>query len=293
MKLIPLNDLFVIDTGAIFTLCSTSDKHTIIFDTSLDRDTAKKIDKLFSSPVKKIVNTHSHADHIGGNLFFQEKYNATTYIQKRELSFCFYPEIESSMLYGGASFNKARGKFLCAKKLCNVKPLEKLVEELVEENIKPVEIFGHSPGHTGFLINDIFFAGDGIFSEEVIKKHKILYIFDSEEFVNSLRKIQTVDFEYLLICHKGIFKKGDVEPLVEKNLKHVNDILDHILRILEKHSPLTADEITLQMIEKYEINLTVEYFLLISSTIKGYLKYLENLGKVVTLLEKGLKWKLV
>ncbi|UOD35626.1 MBL fold metallo-hydrolase [Deferribacteraceae bacterium V6Fe1] len=289
MKITKLNDIFIIDSGALNTIFIDTGDGVTLFDTCLSVDAAKKLSKTIGKDVVAILNTHSHADHIGGNSFFENRNNCKTYIHKNELSFCSLPELESALLYGGASFKKGKSKFLCAKPLTNVSTFEN------HTNLKAevIELFGHSPGHCGFKINNILYAGDAIFSKEVIEKHKILYLYDVEEYVNSLNKLKNTDFEYIVFCHKGVLSKDDTNGLIDENIKHTEFISGMITDTLKKMLYANADDISAKIMNVLNIPFEAEYFLLVSSTIKGYLKYLEKLEKVTAIIDNGVKWKLI
>lgn len=283
MEIINLNNSFVLDSGPTNTIFVVEGDFAVLFDTCLTKDNAKKIDKLIGMAVSKVINTHSHADHIGGNRYFQEKYNCPIFIHPKEMTFCLMPELESSVLYGGAPFSAATGKFLCAPPVANVFSVE-------DSGIKFVELPGHSPGMTGFVTDDIFFMGDALFSEENIKKHKLLYLYDVESFLNSLGKIPEIDFKYGVFCHKGILEKENILNIININILHTEKIMGLISDVLSENQNITAEDITVKIMEKLEINFQVESFLLNSSTIKGYLRYMEKSHKALFKMDGGIKW---
>ncbi|MCB4205226.1 MBL fold metallo-hydrolase [Deferribacterales bacterium Es71-Z0220] len=289
MKITKLNDIFVIDSGALNTVFIDTDSGVTLFDTCLNVDTAKKLNKAIGKDVVAVLNTHSHADHIGGNSFFESRYGCKTYIHKNELSFCSLTELESALLYGGASFKKAKSKFLCAKSINNVSTLD----NLENKDIEVVELFGHSPGHCGFKINNTLYAGDAIFSKEVIEKHKILYIYDVKEYINSLYKLKEIEFENIIFCHKGILSKDEANSLIDENLNHTITVGNMIRDTLKKRPLITGEDISADLMKDLNIPFEIEYFLLVSSTIKGYLKYLEDIEKVAPVIDNGVKWKLL
>ena len=287
MKITPLNDLFVVDSGALNTVFTVKNDIATLFDTCLNKDNARKLSRAVNFNVGRIINTHSHADHIGGNSFFENKFNCKSFINKREISFCYFPELEPALLYGGCHFSASKSRFLCATGFNSIDTLEN-----IETDIEIVELFGHSPGHTGFLINNVLYAGDALFSKEVIDKHKILYLYDVENFVYSLKKIKSLNFEYIVFCHKGIIKKDEAIELISENIAHTEKVCEEILHIL-KFSTMNSEEISSKLMQNLNIPFETEYFLLVSSTIKGYLSYLEKNEKIAHLIDKGVKWKRV
>lgn len=283
MEIIKINNSFVLDSGPTYTVFTEKDGCVTLFDTCLTKDNAKKIDKLIKKPVSRIINTHSHADHIGGNSYFQDKYHCPVFVNSKEISFCLMPGLEPSMLYGGSPFSAAEGKFLCAGPSRDVSPIG-------DTGVTFVELPGHSPGLTGFITDDIFFMGDAIFSEDNISKHKLLYLYDVENFLKSLKKISETDFRHGVFCHKGIVEKSDILNLIDLNISHTNDIVKLIIELIAEQSPITAEDITVKLMRKLSINESAESFLLNSSTIKGYLRMMEKSGAVAFRMDGGIKW---
>lgn len=65
---------------------------------------------------KAIVNTHSHADHCGGNRYIKERTGATIYASEIESAIIQYPLLEPLYLFSGASpLRDLRNKFLMAQ----------------------------------------------------------------------------------------------------------------------------------------------------------------------------------
>ena len=94
------------------------DTNVYLIDTGNDKDAGKKVLKIIDEQgwkVKGIINTHSNADHIGGNKVIQDRTNCTILAHNMEKAFTEFPILEPSFLYGGYPFKDLRNKFLMAK----------------------------------------------------------------------------------------------------------------------------------------------------------------------------------
>jgi glyoxylase-like metal-dependent hydrolase (beta-lactamase superfamily II) len=279
------NHIFSIDTGPNLFMGMDTDEGVILFDSCIDESVARKIDKNLSKNISAIVNSHSHADHIGGNHYFQKKYNCSIYVHPSELSFLHRPDLEPSLLNGGFSAQLNSSKFICAKPSYATALNE---EFLLKHNITSVELFGHSPGLTGFIADGVFYIGDGIFSEEVILKHKVLYLYDAEGYNDSLAKIANADFDKAIFCHKGMLDKEDITSLIKINQNHILEIKEILLNIIDA----TKEDIIMEaFINKLDLHVGAELYLLIFSTIKGYLSMMKKEGLIDVEFDKGFIWR--
>ena len=94
------------------------EKNVYIIDTGNDKEVGKKILKIIDEQgwnIIGIINTHSNADHIGGNKVIQDRTNASIYGYGIEKSITENPILEPSFLYGGYPHKELRNKFLLAK----------------------------------------------------------------------------------------------------------------------------------------------------------------------------------
>ena len=79
------------------------EENIFLIDTGNDKEAGRKILKIINEQgwnIQGIINTHSNADHIGGNKFIQDRTNCNIYSYNIEKSFTEYPILESSFLYG-------------------------------------------------------------------------------------------------------------------------------------------------------------------------------------------------
>ncbi|KAA0259491.1 MBL fold metallo-hydrolase [Deferribacter autotrophicus] len=291
MKITDLTDrFFLIDHGPTYTCGVNTEDGVILFDTSLDGSNAKKIDKILQKDVKAIFHTHSHADHMGGDFFFVNKYDCQVYIDKRELSFVADTFLEPSLLYGGAAYIEITGKFLSANSVEKVEKLEKGVHFLNKNDITVFDLSGHSPGLTGYLVDEYLFVGDALFSPAIIEKYKILYLFNPFAYYQSLNKIMEIECENVIFCHKGMIDKEELKSLIDVNINHLDKMYNTLYELCDG---LTAEEISDRLFEKFDIKLNMDLINLINSTVKGYLYWLEKDEKIKPYYDKGIRWKRV
>ncbi|MGC8940941.1 MAG: MBL fold metallo-hydrolase [Candidatus Nanoarchaeia archaeon] len=98
--------VYYIPNPANIGVVKDGEKSAILIDSGLDDDTGRKILRLLEKNdlfVKAIVNTHSHADHCGGNRYIKEKTNAMIYAPEVESAIIQYPSLEPLYLFSGAS----------------------------------------------------------------------------------------------------------------------------------------------------------------------------------------------
>ena len=96
-----------------------ADKDNVyLIDSGNDKDAGRKVRQILEKNgwhLAAILNTHSNADHIGGNKYLQGQTGCKIYSGGIEAAFTKYPVLEPSFLYGGYPCKDLRHKFLMAQ----------------------------------------------------------------------------------------------------------------------------------------------------------------------------------
>ena len=274
----------------------------ILIDSGLNRDDAKEIDKIiqenFNKKIDTIINTHSNADHAGGNKYFFEKYNCKILTTKKESAFLQNPYLESAILWGAHPFDKIRTSYF----ECESSSATEYVNEntIIELNTKAKISFVSLPGHfidmIGISILDsdnkkTIFLGDSIFGAQMIQKYSISYMMQISEFINTLDKISKIESDFYIPSHSTIItSQEELQRLVKMNKNEILNIQIFLLELCK--SPMQNDDILAKVFESYHIRTTPSQIVLIGSTIKNHLTDLYINKKLDMICENGrLYWQ--
>ena len=265
------------------------DTNVYLIDTGNDKDAGKKVLKIIDEQgwkVKGIINTHSNADHIGGNKVIQDRTNCTILAHNMEKSFTEFPILEPSFLYGGYPFKDLRNKFLLAKESV-VLP----IENNLPNGLEYFFLKGHFFDMIGIKTSDnVYFLADSIFSEETIKKYHLFFVYDVREFLNTLDYLKTLNGKMYIPSHSEA--TSDISALIELNKHKIQEVMDKIYNICAKE--ITFEEILKYIFDEYNLIMNVNQYVLVGSTIKSYLAYLADENKVIyEFKDNKMIWKLI
>jgi glyoxylase-like metal-dependent hydrolase (beta-lactamase superfamily II) len=137
-----------------FLIRTTTGKNVLI-DVGFGRELFNNLQQydITSEMIDAVLITHMHGDHIGGLLDGGRKMfpNANLYVAKSEYNY-FYVERPETPAQNLANqiFNVYRDKLV----------LFEPGEFAIADVIQPLPNFGHTPGHTVFLVDDVLIWGD-------------------------------------------------------------------------------------------------------------------------------------
>lgn len=237
-----------------------------------------------------IINTHSHADHCGANEYLKEKTGCQIWASRGEAALMEFPELETSLIWGGAAIKDLRTKYFLAdschtdKKFLNNDTLT--IEGI---QIKVFSLPGHYLDQTGFLISDTdgkksCFLGDAISGRNVIKKYWIQYLLNERKTKESLQKISKIKADFYIPGHGNMVK--EIEGLAELNILALLETENLILE--ELNSPRTTEEILKSVADRNDIQLKLSQYVLIKSTLRAYLSSLFDEGKISYTIENNI-----
>ena len=251
------------------------DNNVYIIDSGNDKDAGKKILKIVEEQgwqVKGIINTHSNADHIGGNKVIQNRTNCTILAKGIEKAITEFPILEPSFLYGGYPFKDIRNKFLLAKD-----SVVTSIENNLPDGLEYFSLKGHFFDMIGIKTSDnVYFLADSLFSEETIKKYHLFFIYDVKGFINTLNYLETLDGNLYIPSHCEA--TNDISNLINLNRNKINEIIDKIYNACEKE--MTFEEILKYIFDEYNLVMNPNQYVLVGSTIKSYLSYLCDENKL-------------
>lgn len=251
------------------------DEKVCLIDTGNDKDSGRKILKIINEQnwqVECIINTHSNADHVGGNKFIQDRTNCKILSSKIETAIINNPELEPALLYGAMPVNELNNKFLLAKEsTCQV------IDNNLPAGLEYFTLKGHFIDMIGIKTSDnIYFLGDSIFSEETINKYHIFFIYDVEKYLQTLDFLETLNGTFYIPSH--VKPLTDLKELIKINKNKINEICTSILSFCQ--NPATTEEIIKNIFDTYNLQININQYALLGSTIKSYLTYLNNQNKV-------------
>lgn len=255
--------------------------NAIIIDSGNDKDAGKKIKKILDAngwSLNAIFNTHSHADHIGGNQYLQKQTGCKIYASGIECDFTCHPILEPSFLYGGNPVKELKHKFIMAQP----SEAEPIRAEVLPEGMEIILLPGHSFDMVGFRTSeDVVYLADCLSSEETLDKYKIGFLIDVAAYLETLEMIKKMSAKYFVPSHAKVTE--DIAPLAQLNIDKVMEIADRIEQICKE--PQTFEQILGKVFEAYELKMTFEQHALIGSTVKSYLTWLKENERVVAEIE--------
>lgn len=265
-----------------------NDTDVYLIDSGNDKDAGRKVRKILDEngwKLKGIINTHSNADHIGGNKYLQQQTGCKIFADKIETAFTRYPILEPSFLYGGYPFNELRHKFLMAKESDAVD----ITDSDFPEELEVIKLRGHFFDMIGIRTPDnVVFLADCISSKETLDKYQISFVYDVAEYLKTLDNVEQISADMFVPAHAEV--RSDVRELVQYNRVKVYEIIDKIKEFLAE--PMCFEELLKKLFDEYELDMNYEQYALVGSTVRSYLSYLKDNGQIMAeIKDNQLIWK--
>ncbi|MDK2799649.1 MAG: hypothetical protein PWP27_1355 [Clostridiales bacterium] len=262
-------------------------KECMLIDTGLDERSAKKILKELEQEgltPTVIINTHSHADHFGGNFFIQKKKEVVTCTSAKESVGLQYPIYEPFYLFSASPLKEMQNKFFMGKQSKFDQVLKPGREQVNQFQFEVVSLPGHSIDQIGVVTNDnVLFCADTVISREIIDKYDLPYVYDVGQHMNSLKYIKESSFDAYVMAHGGAVE--DITTEVDINLKVVQEIQSYLLDVL--HEPMTREDILAKFVQYKNISLSMVQYPLLFASLSAYLSYMADHDMIEYYLDKG------
>ena len=267
---------YYIQCPAKIGLVKLNDTEVCFIDSGSDKDAGRKVRQILDAngwKLRAIYNTHSNADHIGGNKYLQGQTGCRIYAPGIECDFTNYPILEPAFLYGGYPCKDLRHKFLLAQE----SKAEPLTGEVLPEGFELIPLPGHFFDMAGFRTpDDVVYLADCLSARETLDKYQIGFIYDVASYLETLEKVKTMKAKLFIPSHAA--PEEDISDLAQYNIDKVREIAGRILEICAE--PLCFETILQKLFTEYGLTMNFEQYVLVGSTVRSYLSWLKDTGKL-------------
>ena len=279
---------YYIQCPAKIGLVKLSETEVCLIDSGNDKDAGKKVRKILDAngwTLRMILNTHSHADHVGGNKYLQDQTGCAVYAPGIEADFTNHPLLEPAFLYGGCPPKELRHKFLMAQE-SHALPL---TEDVLPEGFEIIPLPGHSFDMVGFRAPDgVVYLADCLSGKETLDKYQVAFLYDVSSYLRTLEAVKTMEASIFIPSHAEA--TDCIAPLAQYNIDKVLAIGEKICRLCQ--TPLCFEELLQRIFTEYALTMTVEQYALVGSTLHSYLTWLKESNRLTLRIEDNrLLWQ--
>lgn len=277
-----------VQSPAKIGLVKLNDKDVCLIDSGNDKEAGRKVRQILDAngwSLKAIYNTHSHADHIGGNQYLQAQTGCKVYAKGVECDYVNHPILEPVSLYAGCPPKELRHKFLMAQP----STAEPLTDDVLPEGFSIVPLPGHSMDMVGYrTADDVVFLADCLSSQATLEKYGIPFIHDVGAYISTLEAVEKMEARMFIPAHAD--PAEDISGLARLNIDRAVEIGDEILGICSEAS--SFEDVLRKLFVRYGLTMTLEQYVLVGSTVRSYLAWMMDAGKLTVEIRDGLPaWK--
>ena len=281
---------YYIQSPAKIGLVKLNEQDVCLIDSGNDKDAGRKVRQLLNANgwrLTAIYNTHSNADHIGGNKYLQGQTGCKIYAPGIDCAFTRHPVLEPSFLYGGYPCKELRHKFLMAQE----SDVQELTQESLPEGFEIIPLPGHFFDMVGFRTpDDVVYLADCLSSRETLDKYQIGFIYDVAAYLKTLEMVKSLRAKMFIPAHAAASE--DIADLAQYNIDKVLEIADKIIGICQE--PLCFEAILQKLFADYGLTMNFEQYVLVGSTVRSYLAWLKDNGRLNAVFENNmLLWQRV
>lgn len=281
---------YYIQSPAKIGVVETSDGHVVLIDSGNDKEAGRKVRQHLDRQgwtLDAIYNTHSNADHIGGNAYLAKQTGCALYAPGIEAAFTQHPILEPALLYGGYPMKALRHKFLLAQE----SDAQPLTPEHLPAGFELIPLPGHFFDMIGLRTpDDVVFLADCLSSQATLDKYQISYVYDVAAYLDTLERVKEMHATLFVPAHAEA--TDNIAPLAQYNIDKVNEIAGHILDFCA--APHTFEEVLQHLFTSYDLAMTFEQYALVGSTVRNYLSWLLDSERLsATFTDNRLLWQRV
>ncbi|MTV47524.1 MBL fold metallo-hydrolase [Heliobacillus mobilis] len=264
-------------------------KEAVIIDSGLEAQAGKRVCRLAREAgwqIVALINTHTHADHIGGNQAIVDQFAAKVFTPDLEQDFARHTLYEPAFLIGGAApWQDVTNKFLVAPPTPVTAGLKagSLSWPGREKgpNLQILSLPGHSPDQIGVGCGDVLFCGDAFLGPDLLAAHGIPFNIDVERFLNTLDQILLTTYSTVLPSHGEPLERSELPSVLQVNATKIRELIENVYELLEE--PLELETVVAHLCEQEGKTIaSIGSFFLYRTAILAYLSYLHGQGRVET-----------
>ena len=281
---------YYIQSPAKIGLVRLNDSDVCLIDSGNDKDAGRKLRQILDANkwhLTAIYNTHSNADHIGGNQYLQRQTGCRVYAPGIDCAFTRRPILEPSFLYGGFPPRDLRHKFLMAQE----SDARELTQDVLPEGFALIPLPGHFFDMVGFRTpDDTVYLADCLSSRETLEKYRIGFIYDVAAYLKTLETVKSMQAKQFVPSHAPACSK--IASLAQYNMDQVLEIAERIVGICAE--PVCFESVLQRLFSDYGLDMNFEQYVLVGSTVRSYLAWLRDTGRLQVLFENSmLLWQRV
>lgn len=298
MSLIQLTErVYVYRGGVNFSILVGEGKRLVLVDSGLDSHAPRKALRPFlesGHTLAAIINTHSHADHIGGNADLVKRTGCQVWAPAKEAAYIRWPELEPLGLYGAFPPPSLQVKFLQAQPTPAVLELPPAPATFTLEglSLELIPVPGHAIDQVAIAVDGLLIAADGLFRPEMIERHPVIFLVNVAEYLSGLERIAARPERLIIPGHGDVIdraaEEGDPLPaIIAANQGAMQRIQDAIIAALAG-GPMDSEELLLTVACRLgKVHESEPQFYLDRAAVAAHVSYMRHQGAVQAALYAG------